>query len=542
METTCPACGAAVLDIDIVCKACGEELMPEEIRARIGLTVLEHYEITGVLGQGGMSVVYKGRHKLTEQEVALKILPPELAAHSQVKGRFLEEARALAQLDHPHIVHLYNFGQHEGSLILAMQFVHGDTWERLILDRQKLDWQTSCSITLDVLKALELAHGRGVIHRDMKPSNVLVRTDGSALVMDFGIAKMTKSTKLTATGQTMGTVRYMSPEQVRGQEVDARTDLYSLAVTLYESVAGVTPFDGESHFEIMTAHLTQAPPPPSSKGADMPPGLEDVIMAGLAKDPAGRPSSARQMRAMIEEVVAGRAPPRPLSDRSTVDDHDRIAAPPRARVGRGPVFWVGTATAVLAAGALGLFLVLRDPGRASGAGPADGRTGAGQGAAPGGGPVTAPPAAAWPEPHTLAGETFQVDQRFDADRLRVLTSGKRPAAALRAEVVRARRDFAAFLAGHGVSGAVAAQPLNLVVVPAARLCDARLYERGGAPADCADRDYAYRPGEKTLYLADTDGAFEKLFFAVAAGMCLHSDVDGCDAAAVQYARAALGNE
>ena len=120
-----------------------------------------------------------------------------------------------------------------------------------------------------------------------------------------------------------------------------------------------------------------------------------------------------------------------------------------------------------------------------------------------------------------------------------MTSSARPAAALRGEVQRARRDFSAYLAGHGVSGAVAAQPINLVVVPAARLCDARLYESGRAPADCAEVDFAYRPAEKTLYLADTDAAFAKLFFAVAAGMCLHSDVAGCDEAAVQYARSAL---
>src|SRR4029079_7618281 len=119
----------------------------------------------------------------------------------------------LAQLDHPNIVHLYNFGQENGSFVLAMQFVQGETWERLILEGGRQDWPTAVHIAIDVLRALEYAHGRGVIHRDMKPSNVLVReSDGAATVMDFGIAKMTNSTRLTATGQTMGTVRYMSPE------------------------------------------------------------------------------------------------------------------------------------------------------------------------------------------------------------------------------------------------------------------------------------------------------------------------------------------
>jgi eukaryotic-like serine/threonine-protein kinase len=222
----CPSCQNDVLDIDVKCPHCGKALGATGAHRMLGALVLGTYELVDVLGQGGMSVVFKAKHKMTDQEVALKILPPELAAHSQVKSRFLDEAKALAALDHPNIVHLYNFGQENGSFVLAMQFVQGNTWERLILETKRLDWKASCRITIDVLKALEYAHGRGVVHRDMKPSNVLVRDlDGAATVMDFGIAKMTTSTRLTATGQTMGTVRYMSPEQVRGQEVDLRTDI-----------------------------------------------------------------------------------------------------------------------------------------------------------------------------------------------------------------------------------------------------------------------------------------------------------------------------
>jgi serine/threonine-protein kinase len=254
-----------------------------------------------------MSVVFKGRHKLTEQEVALKILPPELAAHSQVKSRFLEEARALAALDHPNIVHLYNFGQENGSFVLAMQFVQGRTWERMILEHGRLDWPSSCRICIDVLRALEYAHGRGIVHRDMKPSNVLVRTEGgSATVMDFGIAKMTTSTRLTATGQTMGTVRYMSPEQVRGQEVDFRTDIYSLGATLYESLTGETPFDGNTHFEIMTKHLSEAPRRPSAcgiRGFELPRAVEDALMRSLAKRAIDRFDSARDLRKLLEQVL-----------------------------------------------------------------------------------------------------------------------------------------------------------------------------------------------------------------------------------------------
>jgi serine/threonine protein kinase len=297
----CPACGKEVLEIDVRCPACGAVNGATGAHRMLGQVMLGVYELVDVLGQGGMSVVFKGRHKMTDQEVALKILPPELAAHSQVKSRFLEEAKALAALDHPNIVHLYNFGQENGFFVLAMQYVAGATWERMILEKQRLQWQISCRLAIDVLKALEYAHDRGVVHRDMKPSNVLVRGhDMSATVMDFGIAKMAQSTRLTATGQTMGTVRYMSPEQVRGQEVDFKTDIYSLGATLYESLVGDTPFDGSTHFEIMTKHLSEPPKRPSSLGVEVPRQIEEALMKSLSKRAEDRHASARDFRKILE--------------------------------------------------------------------------------------------------------------------------------------------------------------------------------------------------------------------------------------------------
>lgn len=300
----CPGCSGEILDIDVKCPHCGIGLGSTGSHRMIGQVVLGVYELVDVLGQGGMSVVYKARHKLTEQEVALKILPPELAAHSQVKSRFVEEARALAALDHPNIVHLYNFGQEGQSFVLAMQYVQGKTWERMILESKRMTWQASVKVAVDVLKALEYAHGRGIVHRDMKPSNVLVRShDNMATVMDFGIAKMTTSTKLTATGQTMGTVRYMSPEQVRGQEVDLRTDIYSLGATLFESLVGDTPFDGTTHFEIMTKHLSEAPKRPSALGVELPQSIEDALMRSLSKRAEDRFETARDMRLLLESAL-----------------------------------------------------------------------------------------------------------------------------------------------------------------------------------------------------------------------------------------------
>jgi len=300
----CPKCKAKVLDIDVKCASCGAALAATGAHRMLGAVLLGQYELVDVLGQGGMSVVFKGRHKMTDQEVALKILPPELAAHSQVKSRFLEEAKALAALDHPNIVHLYNFGQENGSFVLAMQYVQGQTWERMIIEAKRLDWVASVRIAIDVLRALEYAHGRGIVHRDMKPSNVLVREhDNAATVMDFGIAKMAQSTRLTATGQTMGTVRYMSPEQVRGQEVDLKTDIYSLGATLYESLVGDTPFDGETHFEIMTKHLSDVPKRPSTLGVIVPEAVEDALMRSLAKKPEDRWETARDFRKALEVAL-----------------------------------------------------------------------------------------------------------------------------------------------------------------------------------------------------------------------------------------------
>jgi serine/threonine protein kinase len=348
---TCPACGKDVLDIDVKCGGCGAALGASGAHRMIGTVMLGQYELVDVLGQGGMSVVFKGRHNLTNQEVALKILPPELAAYSQVKSRFLDEAKALAALDHPNIVHLYNFGQENGYFVLAMQFVQGRTWERMILEAKRLEWGASCRIAINVLRALEYAHGRGIVHRDMKPSNVLVRSrDAVATVMDFGIAKMTTSTRLTATGQTMGTVRYMSPEQVRGQEVDLRTDIYSLGATLYESLTGDTPFGGNTHFEIMTKHLSEAPRRPSKLGATMPAAVEDAVMRSLAKRPEDRFGSAREMRKQLESALRdsdlGLVETQRLEWRSHEDQDDGRARGAREREVLGEVRPVATPVGV----------------------------------------------------------------------------------------------------------------------------------------------------------------------------------------------------
>jgi serine/threonine protein kinase len=476
---TCPKCGADVLDIDVRCEACGAALGATGAHRMIGQLFLGTYELVDVLGHGGMSVVFKARHKLTEQEVALKILPPELAANQQVKSRFVEEAKALAALDHPNIVHLYNFGQEGGSFVLAMQFVQGKTWERLILEQKRLDWRVSSRIAIDVLRALEYAHGRGVIHRDMKPSNVLVRAhDASATVMDFGIAKMAQSTKLTATGQTMGTVRYMSPEQVRGKEVDLRTDIYSLGATLYESLVGDTPFDGSTHFDIMTKHLNELPKPPRAHGVELPAIIEDAVMRCLKKRVDDRFDNAREMRKVLEsalrdsdlglvetqrlgaqilgDVRASLAPATSTAGRPTTATAAELAdqlepSASRSRRTRAKWPWIAAVVALVGGGAAAMVLV-----RGSGTSDYESKV-------------------------RIDGVALVAGEQFADPRVRVETDGaiapKEVADAYRAVLdklvafepdVRAKLDVVD----------------EIVVVPAAALCEPSAYPVGSPPETC----------------------------------------------------------
>jgi hypothetical protein len=529
----CPACGAPILEMDIRCGACGIGLTSTAAQRRVGSIVLEQYEITDILGQGGMSVVYQGRHRMTGQAVALKILPPELAVHAHMKSRFIEEARALAQLDHPGIVHLYNFGEEGDCFVLAMQLVSGQTWERLILERGKLDWRTTAEIAIDVLSALDYAHSRGVIHRDMKPSNVVVREGAGAMVMDFGIAKMTTSTKLTATGQTMGTVRYMSPEQVRAATLDFRTDLYSLAVTMYESLTGQTPFDGASHFEIMTSHLAKAAEPIRDRAPDCPPELEALVLQGMAKDPDARPASAAEFCEALIAILAAappersasarpvihRAPtPRPGTLRPGTARPGTARLPPRRAAVRGSTVWIGLAALVaLAAGAT---LAWRFKAR---------RVAAASASPPRSEPPDAatPPAPAeddWPAPFLLPELTFAVDQRFEAERLRVLSVAPRPAAEIRDRFVAAQDRFFDLLERAG-AGAVTRQPLNVVIVPREVMCDRRLDEKGAVRPGCEDSGMFLRFRDRTAYLADLPERLPvNLADAAAQNVCLHAAV------------------
>ena len=546
----CDACGAEILDIDIKCGSCGHSFASTGAHRLIGTVLLGQYEIVDILGQGGMSVVYKGRHKLTEQTVALKILPPELAAHSQVKSRFVEEAKALAQLDHPNIVHLYNFGEENGSFVLAMQFVEGQTWERSIVEHEEQEWGAASWVCCDVLRALEFAHTRGIVHRDMKPSNVLIRADdGSATVMDFGIAKMTTSTRLTATGQTMGTVRYMSPEQVRGQEVDLRTDVYSLGATLYEAVTGETPFDGDTHFDIMTKHLNEAPAPPSEYGVDSPPDFEAVLLRSLAKAKEERFQSAAEFREALEGVLvahdrvreasAGSAPrslARPVTavpEASAVGRGDRAptAIALRNVSGGGPSpkakWWLGAAAVAVIAAGITVVGVTR-----GGSGTTEARTAPSQDAA------AAKPVDQPRPPYQPPGLRFAADQTFASARMRVMSVVERDLAHISDIALAAEQRFAALINdANGVT--VTRRWLSLQLLARSAFCDKGVFTEYGRlhPQfhQCDGMGAWYRVSDSTLVVVDEPGKTDvNVADGLAMVICILNKSAGCSRLMEQF--------
>ena len=268
----------------------------------IGSTVGD-YQIVGVLGAGGMGKVYKVRNLISDRIEAMKVLLPDLVTEPELADRFLREIKTQASLEHPSIASLHTAVRVDNQLLMLMEFVEGQTLEQR-LQGGPLPVEQAVDYISQVLSALDYAHRQGVIHRDIKPANMMLTPAGTVKLMDFGIAKASTDQRLTMTGTTMGSLYYMSPEQIKGAaHIDARADLYSVGVSLYELVTGKRPFDGDSQFAIMSAHLEKMPVPPVEVDPRLPQALNDAILMAVAKDPAMRFQTAGAFRMALSSIL-----------------------------------------------------------------------------------------------------------------------------------------------------------------------------------------------------------------------------------------------
>src|SRR5579863_6302331 len=267
--------------------------MALEVGNRVG-----DYEVLAVLGAGGMGRVYKVRNIISNREEAMKVLLPEYTSETELAARFMSEIRTLASLEHPNIAQLRTAFQFENQLVMIMEFVEGTTLER----QQQVSLDQIIEYSMQALSALSYAHGRGVTHRDIKPANIMITDHGIVKLMDFGIAKSANDMQLTRPGTTMGSVYYMSPEQVRGGTVDARSDIYSFGVTLYEMLTGRKPFQAETSFSVLNAQLNEAPLPPVQVNPAVPQALNNIVLKAMVKAPEGRFQSADEFRNALKAL------------------------------------------------------------------------------------------------------------------------------------------------------------------------------------------------------------------------------------------------
>jgi serine/threonine-protein kinase len=369
----------------------------------IGSTIGD-YQVVGILGAGGMGQVYKVRNVISDRVEAMKVLLPDLVNQPDLADRFLREIKVQGSLEHPNIAALHTAVRLDNQLLMLMEFVEGVTLDQKLKDGP-LPAAEAVNYIMQVLSALDYAHARGVVHRDIKPANMMLTSGGVVKLMDFGIARSSADHKLTQTGTTVGSLYYMSPEQIQGVTApDARSDLYSVGVSLYELVTGRRPFDGDSQFAIMSAHLAGTPVPPVTVDPRLPKLLNDVILMSVAKDAGSRFQTAAALRNALANVASGLQPtaalpaPAPAAGAKPVAAK-AAAAPPAGQPAkpvshRGAWMGLGAVVAVLAIVAV----VALAPWKKTGATPAKAEAPVTQPAAQP--PVVEPPApvAAQPSP------------------------------------------------------------------------------------------------------------------------------------------------
>ena len=274
---------------------------------RVG-TVIAGYRIEERIGRGGMGVVYRAEHLNLKRRAAVKIIAPDLAEAEGFRERFTREARIAAALQHPNIVTVYDAGEVDGLLYLAMQYIEGSDLAAMLRSQGRLRPYRAIDVCRQVAAALDAAHARGLIHRDVKPGNVLIE-GRTAFLTDFGLTKRLEGhTQLTRAGDVVGTIHYVAPEQIEGAEVSARTDVYSLGCLLYHCVTGQVPFPRDSDVAVIYAHLSEDPPRPSKVRTDLPDGLDGVIAKALDKSPDRRFASCTDLISAARGVIDAAGP------------------------------------------------------------------------------------------------------------------------------------------------------------------------------------------------------------------------------------------
>ncbi|HET6379756.1 MAG TPA: Stk1 family PASTA domain-containing Ser/Thr kinase [candidate division Zixibacteria bacterium] len=309
----------------------------------IGLLINDRYRLIAPLGEGGMATLWRAVDEQLDREVAVKILREQYGSDPGFAARFRQEARAAGSLAHPNIVPVYDYGtdSETGNQFIVMQLVEGQDLAAILRERGTLSTDDAVRVALGVASALEAAHRRGIVHRDVKPGNILITDDGEVKVTDFGIARAVSETSMTVTGTTLGSVHYFSPEQARGDEVTGRSDVYALGIVLYEMLTGRRPFEGDSAAGVALKRLTEDPPPPSTL-RPVPSGLEAIVMRALQREPQDRfpdaGSMAEALRAWQRDPAAAAAAaatvgatPRPPAPLPPSGEPTMYVPPPVAR-------------------------------------------------------------------------------------------------------------------------------------------------------------------------------------------------------------------
>src|SRR5438876_6769621 len=278
------------------------ELVRVKLDQRIG-TEVAGYRIVEQLGRGGTSVVYRAEHVRLGRTAALKLLTPAVG-EADFRERYLRESKLAASLDHPSIVPIYDAGEEDGLLYIAMAYVEGSDLKTLLVREGKLPLRRALRILGQIASALDAAHARGLVHRDVKPANILVGRDDRAYLSDFGVVKELAGAGTTRTGSFVGTIEYCAPEQIEGKDVDARADVYALACVLYECVVGTPPFHRSSDVAVLNAHLHASPPKLSKAAPDLPPALEPLLAKALSKSPLDRYASCGELMAAARAAAA----------------------------------------------------------------------------------------------------------------------------------------------------------------------------------------------------------------------------------------------